>query len=292
MATHPGQGKLLEIGSLDDFRASYNRVPFAVEHSLRESGLFALSRLAQLGARLSRNPRDVYYDVGAVGVGQRFGEVGKAGLRVEEAIERVREIQAWVVLKRIEQDPEYAEFLRVLLDDVAHFSGRPLLDDIRDVDSFIFITSPGRTTAYHIDPEINFLLQISGGKRVHVFDPGDRTVLTEQELEEFYWGDASAARYRPEVEDRAFVFDLQPGRGVHIPLNAPHWVENAADVSISLSVSYEMRQFRYRRGAYRANRLLRRLGLSPAPPGSMASPPLRDRVKWALMAALSLSGFL
>jgi hypothetical protein len=284
--------RLLTLENLDEYRARYNRVPFAVEHTIRASGLFALPRLAQLGARLSRRAADVYYDVGSVRIDQRFDEVGKAGLSVEQAIARVGEVETWVVLKRIEQDPEYAEFLHVLLDDLAEFTGEPLRENIRDVDSFIFITSPRRTTAYHIDPEVNFLLQVAGEKRVHVFDPSDRTVLTEEELEAFYSGDASAARYRPEVESRAFVFDLRPGRGVHIPLNAPHWVENGDDVSISLSVSYELREFRYRCGAYRANRLLRRCGISPAPPGPPVRPTLRDKAKWATVTALERSRLL
>src|SRR5438270_332982 len=84
--------------------------------------------------------------------------------------------------------------------------------------SIIFITSPLRVSSYHIDRECNFLLQIRGAKTIHVFDQNDREVLSEQELESFWTVDNNAAVYKPQLQNRANSYLLQPGCGVHIPV--------------------------------------------------------------------------
>jgi hypothetical protein len=64
---------------------------------------------------------------------------------------------------------------------------------------------------------------------------------------------------------------------VHIPVNAPHWLENHNNVSISLSVNFQFKDS-LKANAYRANFLLRRLGIKPTPPGRSE---LLDSVKSA-----------
>ena len=45
--------------------------------------------------------------------------------------------------------------------------------------------------------------------------PGDRFILTEQEIEQFYRGDPRAGRYRPELAGKSVCHHLQPGWAVH-----------------------------------------------------------------------------
>jgi len=73
---------------------------------------------------------------------------------------------------------------------------------------------------------------------------------------------------------------MRPGTGVHIPVNAPHWLENQNNVSVSLSVNFQFKDS-MRANPYRANYLLRRLGLHPTPPGRL---PWLDAVKSAAVA--------
>ena len=129
-------------------------------------------------------------------------------------------------------------------------------------DIIIFVTSPKRVTTYHIDRECNFLLQIRGAKTLHVFDREDREVLSEEEIERFWAVDFNAAVYKPHLQHRAKSYKLVPGMGVHIPVNCPHWVENDDNVSISLSVNFQFKD-PLRANTYRANFLLRKLGLRP-----------------------------
>jgi hypothetical protein len=146
---------------------------------------------------------------------------------------------------------------------------------MRVQNSIVFLSSPGRITTYHIDRECNFILQIQGRKTVYVFDQNDREVLPEEEIERFWAIDNNAAIYKPRYKDRAKVFELEPGDGIHVPVNAPHWVRNGDNISITLSVNFQFDDS-YRADIYRANYLLRKLGVRPSPPGRYV---VRDKMK-------------
>jgi hypothetical protein len=116
---------------------------------------------------------------------------------------------------------------------------------------------------------------------MNVFDRNDRDVTTEQELETFWSKDNNAGKYKPEFQDRAYVFEMRPGTGVHIPVNSPHWLKTYNEVSISFSISYQYKDTR-RKHVYQANYYLRKMGLNPTPPGKSA---LLDNTKRAAVAA-------
>ena len=125
-----------------------------------------------------------------------------------------------------------------------HLSGRQIDQDKKSQEAIIFLTSPHRVTSYHIDRECNFLMQVRGDKEISVFDRNDRDVLPEAELETFWSKDNNAGDYKPQYQDRAHVFVMRPGTGVHIPVNSPHWLKNGNNMSISLSVSYQYKDIR------------------------------------------------
>jgi hypothetical protein len=89
-------------------------------------------------------------------------------------------------------------------------------------------------------------------------------------------GDLSAARYREEHESKAFVFELAPGNGVHIPSRGPHWVRNGNRHSISFSINFCLKDIDLRARIYQVNHYLRRLNLQPSPPGRSA---IKDHLK-------------
>jgi hypothetical protein len=64
---------------------------------------------------------------------------------------------------------------------------------------------------------------------------------------------------------------------VHFPSTAPHWVENGDEVSISININFDLVSIHQRmKRIYSVNRLMRRAGMKPAPPGTS---PLRDALK-------------
>jgi hypothetical protein len=126
------------------------------------------------------------------------------------------------------------------------------------------------------------LLQIRGTKKLYVFDRSDRDVLTEDEIERFWTVDHNAPVYRPQFQNRAITYTLRPGMGVHIPVNWPHWVENDDNVSVSLNVNVQFKDT-VRANVYRANYLMRKMGMSPSPPGQHSS---IDRLKACSMVPI------
>jgi hypothetical protein len=264
------------------FAAYFNRKPFRVRHSLCGHPLFELPRLLQLARSLPE--RFVEYNGGSLPVGARPEETPRTGLSAEETIRRIEECGSWMVLKRVEQDPEYGALLDACLDEIA-VHARRVAPPMERREGFIFLSSPNAVTPFHIDPEYNFLLQIHGTKTVSMWDPADRFVLPEEELERFY---ASFVHrnlpWRDVFQTTAFVLPLAPGQGLHFPVTVPHWVKNGPEVSISFSITFRTADSARRELLYKANARLRKLGLSPRPVGDSI---LLDRTKQAAFGALA-----
>jgi hypothetical protein len=136
----------------------------------------------------------------------------------------------------------------------------------------------------------NFLLQITGDKWFHIFDQSDRTLVTDRELEDFFAFNRHRELVRTDRRDECVKHDLRAGYGVHVPTCAPHWTRNRENVSVALSVNYELRSVERLEKLYRFNHRLRKLGLSPAAPNVSG---WRDRIKLAAadgMAAMRVVG--
>jgi hypothetical protein len=254
-------------GDPTQFSEKFNRRSFEVSHYLAAHPLFQLPKLVELAERTIKvRPNDIYYDAGEIRVNQRWDETPKLDFSAQEALGRIENCGAWIIFRSAQRDPEY----RVLLDrgmaELKEHIGPDVESKIMQEDIIIFVTSPKRVSTYHIDRECNFLLQIRGAKTIHVFDREDREVLPEEEIERFWTVDNNAGVYKPHLQSRATSYRLAPGTGVHIPVNCPHWIENDDNVSVSLSVNFQFKDS-LRANPYRANFLLRKMGLRPTPPG-------------------------
>ena len=248
------------------FASKFNDQHFLVEHSLQNYPLFELPRLLELANEVAHKwPRDLYYDLGVTNVGQRW-ESRANSFPVEETIRNIESSGAWVILNSAERNPEYAKVLDRCICDLLLVSGRQLKKKMRRTQLAIFITSPNRLSTYHIDSECNFLLQIRGRKDISLFSKHDREVLPEEEIERSWFVDTNAAIYKPELQHHADVITLSPGVGVHIPVNAPHWLQNGDNISVSAAILYHWWNGAYA-NLYAANYILRkRLHLNPTPP--------------------------
>jgi hypothetical protein len=257
------------------FAANFDRKPFAFEHRLAHHPLFAPERLLQLAQQMAQDPNDVYYDAGNIRVDQRWDQTPACDLPIDVLLNRIETAGAWVILRHAEKDPDYAELMDACMDEIETLSGFDLRRVSKLRNAIVFVNSPHRVSSYHIDRECNCLLQIRGSKTVHVFDRDDRDVLSATEIERFWTVDNNAAVYKPHLESRARVFELAPGCAVHIPVNAPHWVRNGPEVSVSLSINFHYKDALLA-DVYRANYWLRRIGLRPAEPRNSAA---RDAIK-------------
>jgi hypothetical protein len=263
------------------FTQNLNRLPYEFAHRLAGNPLFELGPLVELAEKVAarRNPHlaggDVYFNDGLIEPGEKPMRPDMPRTAAADLIRKISTSQAWVILKHIEREPEYRGLLEDCIGDILELSGRGLLRKIKWFEAILFITSPNRVTEYHIDREVSWILQIRGDKEIHLFDRADKDIVPDEELEVYWTADNRAARYKPEYESRAMVYEMRPGTGVHIPINTPHWLRNKNDISITLNVNFQFHD-QYWASLYKANYYLRRAGLKPHPPGDR---PIVDRLK-------------
>ena len=246
------------------FKSAFPRQPFLVTHALHGQPLFALENLVALAKRLP--PGKVEYNAGTLDIDMHDKLTPQTGLSVEETIRRIESCRSWMVLKNVETDPTYRALLDACLSEVGNLS-ESLTPGMRRHEGYIFISSPRSRTPYHMDGEHNFLLQLTGSKTVHIWDSADRSLLTEPEIEAHYTGAHRNLSYQDAFAAKSQVFELTPGLGLHFPVNAPHWVQNGPEVSVSFSITFRTPAIDKRALLYFANGRLRAWGFKPTPVG-------------------------
>lgn len=278
-------GSLLDFTG-SPFDADFNRRPFLIRHHLCGHSLFQLPRLLELARQLPE--ASVEYNAGNADLSQDPTRTPRNGLSIEETVRRIAECKSWMVLKNVEQAPEYRDLLNACLAEVER-RGHPDGQGVCRREGFVFLSSPGSVTPYHMDPELNFLLQIQGKKTMSVFPSHDRSVLSDEELERFHAGAAHRnLSFKDEYQAKAQTFELTPGVGLHVPQTDPHWVKNGDEVSVSFSITFQSRRSERSRDLYTWNHLLRQRGWKPTPVGRS---PLRDAVQLTTYRVLRRLGF-
>lgn len=274
----------MTMGIQFDEAAFHPQRVMTVRHTWADHPLLQFGALMDLAKRLSEHGAIRAHNADAK-PGTDFAsapDTHPTRLSPLETLKRIEEEKAWMALHNIQNDPIYRRFVDEILEEV-----RPRVEK-KDPGMFgragwIFITSPGAVTPYHLDHENNFILQCLGRKTVHVWEPLDREVTPERALELFH-GEHSRelVRYREEIDPRGHHLEFEPGVGAYMPSTAPHWVKNGDGVSVTISVTYYTQAIRDTKRLYRGNHRLRRLGIEPSPVGAS---PFRDRIKLAALAA-------
>ncbi len=258
-------------------RRDFPSKPFAIRHLLAGHLLLTLPRIAQLASEL---PRDlIEYNSGKVAISQDPDSVPSVDLDPVEVVRRIETAGAWMVLKRVENSPEYRKLMQDALLSVARARGfNSLLDaGFEQIEGFLFVSSPNSTTPFHLDSEDNFFVQIHGEKFFTIFDNTDSGIVSEDEIER------SMTRHRNLKYDESFAprgteFHLFAGDGCYVPYQWPHWVRTVGSHSISLAITWKTREVRRLNDLHVFNSMLRGIGLPQRPPGQQ---PLRDALKLA-----------
>jgi hypothetical protein len=250
---------------------------FPIRHVYANNPLFTLPRIIEL---LRALPRDrIEFNSGKAAISQDPDKTPMVDLPPEEIVRRIETAGAWMVLKRVESDPAYRAIIENVLLTVAQARGYKSIAeaDFRDIQGFIFVSSPRSTTPFHADSDENIFVQIHGEKFFHVYDNTDRTIVSDDQLE----GVVAKHRnlhYRPAFDIKAIHYTLQPGDGIFVPYQWPHYVQTSDNYSISLSITWKSAEVRRKNDIFVVNSMLRGLGMAQRAPGMN---PMIDTVKWA-----------
>jgi cupin-like protein len=246
-----------------------------VRHELPNHPLLSVEKLRGLAHRLA----SVRFHSGKLSASDSFERAATEhpnGMTLDQTLEGLENAGSWVYLQHVETDPEYKLLVDEVLDCVQQQLPKrngPLLQR----SGWVFLSSPGAVTPYHMDHEQNFLLQVRGSKIINVWDPRDRTVVGERELESFHATySLKETKYRDDLQPKARVFHAKAGEGAYMPYTAPHWVTNGPEVSVTFSCTFVTAAAQRQSQAFAANHRLRSLGLSPTPVGHS---PMRDTLK-------------
>jgi hypothetical protein len=256
----------------DEFNRAFARTSMPVKHGLAGHELLTLEAVARLAQKLPE--ASIEHNLGDVPLVAADGRVTSLKDSPEEIVRTIEANGSWMVLKNVEQDPAYNQLLDELLDQV-----KPLVGDreggMQLREAFIFVSAPGSITPSHVDPEHNFLLQVAGHKQMNVGEFED-VAVEQRELERVY---AGGHRNIEELPGNMRSYEMEPGDGVYVRPDAPHFVVNGDQASVSFSITWRTPSTRRTARVHRLNGRLRRLRVAPTPPGRNAR---RDKVKEAV----------
>jgi hypothetical protein len=247
------------------FPLHYNRSTFMFRHGLSGHPLLQLSSLIDLADRLEKYD-GCYWSNGPAQVTDRWEKGADRRQSLRKTLENIEENDSLVILRYAVHDPIAGPFFRDLLTTIVGLAGPRMAEDVLVGRANALIASPNRITNYHIDSDVNYLLQIGGDKSFTVFDQTDRTLITDEEVERYFNGDESAACFKPDQQNQGKDHDLRAGFGVHVPCMAPHWARNGKQVSIALSCCFDLASIERLGLVYKTNRRLRSMGIRPRSP--------------------------
>lgn len=248
-----------------------------MRHRLFKHPLLQLPEVIQLGGRHEKAGR-VRTHSNEVLAGTPFNDAPGLHPNRKSAVETLSDLEhasAWMSLLNVQTDDLYRALVDEVLDSV-----KPEIDR-RDPGmcyraGWIFLSSPGTVTPFHMDTEHNFIVQIAGRKRLYVWEPDDVVAVSEAARDLFLdVHSRELIKWRDELRARAHVFELEPGIGAFMPSTSPHLVENYDNPSLTMSFTFYTDSTRRNALLHKLHNRMRLRGMNPAPVGER---PLIDNV--------------
>ena len=258
-----------EVLSADDsaFANLFPLKPFRIRHGFADDPRLTLPAILDLVKQL---PRDrIEYNSGKAAVSQDPTSTPLVDLSPEDVVQKIETAGAWMVLKRVEIHPSYRALLEEALMSVARAQGHRSLAEagFTDIQGFLFVSSPGSTTPFHLDSEDNFFIQVHGEKFFNIYDNEDRSIATEDQIEHAITKHRNL-KFDESFEARGMHNRLLPGEGVFVPYIWPHWVRTSDTYSISVAITWKTAVVKRRNDLYVANSMLRDRGFPQKAPGT------------------------
>ena len=237
--------------------ADFGLRPVLARHRLHQLDLFTDSALLDL---LENYPRDRLqaFTMGTDVLNRKdWQPVDTAGVSGRDLLTAVGNGRLWFNILQVHLvDRRYRDLIDELYAELSEQC--PTFGPLKKNGTLI-ISSPTALVYYHADAQPNFLWQVRGSKRVWVYPPGDKALVSQDLMEDIFASFADEeVPYEFEFDRKATTFDLMPGDVLSWSQNAPHRVTNLQGVNVSLSTVHETKDSDRRKLVYCANRLFRR----------------------------------
>lgn len=239
---------------------NYHKHPLLQLDALQELAnyLFPLKQCRFVSADLKQDSSFTHYDHSL------------DGRDIDRVFSEIEEPGTWIALYNIEAHPTYKRLLEQMLDSV---DARTRLNQgkLFNIGGFLFISTPPSVTPFHIDRENNFWLQLSGEKKIILFDKNDRSIVPEKEVENFIiYRSLDKVKLDESIEAKGVSYAVNAGEGVYFPSTTPHMTKTEkgkTKVSISLGVVFYTDLTRKIARVHHCNNAMRGIVKEPRFPG-------------------------
>jgi hypothetical protein len=251
----------LDIDGSGFGRSFARREPARFVHKLEDHPLLKVEAIADLADRLAAHSVVCDQAVKPLlvsGGGPPRGVEPRPG----DLIRNLEWSSSWLTLLNVEQDHAYRQLVDECVENVRtlvqNFPG-----DVRRPAGFIFVSSPNSVTPAHFDIEHSIPMQIQGSRTLTIGSfrtPADK----EYEIGRYWSGSHGRIESMPE---ELVSYATEPGLGSYIPPLVPHWITNGPTPSVSMTLTFFTRDTDDDSLIRAFNHRLKRLRLSPSPPG-------------------------
>lgn len=265
-----------DVSFTSEARSAFGRGTVLATHKLADMDLFddvSLGKIVENHPEHLLHALTMGFDPLHSADNEKVVHRGVSGVDVLEAVRKGR---LWLNITNIDAvDPRFRELTDALYAGVRAQNPSFRVDETH---ATLLISSPNAMVYYHVDGPPSFLWHIRGRKRVWVYPAQDETLLSRPMLEDVFAGVRQEyVPYQSSFDERAEIFDLEPGQCAMWIQNAPHRVSNLDSFNVSLVTDHYTPEARRRARVYRANRFLRAKAhvpyrfLSPVETGLLAT---------------------
>lgn len=183
------------------------------------------------------------------------------GVKSADIIEAVKKGHIWINLRDCNR---HIASMQDLADEIfgsisGHFGQKTMKEDVG-----LLISSPNVTVNYHLDIPFVCLVHLRGEKRIWLYPDDEMHAPSEHIQNVILKLSEEELPYQSSYEAQAQAFDLTPGMALTWPQSAPHRIQNANSMNVSLSCEYMTLPGLIKTNAMYTNGLMRtKLGLNP-----------------------------
>ena len=253
----------------DHAKESFGKDVLLAEHNISKSNLFTDDGLARLLDEYPREKLDIW-TFGKHCEGNNPALRGRAPtMSGKDIVDAVRHGHIWLNLRRVSEEIyDLKHIAGTIFESINAATGRRTTKH----DMGLLISSPNVHVHYHLDIPLVALFQLRGRKRLWLYPNKEEFAPAPYVEDIVHMKREEDLPYSASFDEQAQMFELVPGKALTWPQLAPHRVQNANCINVSLSCEYMTINSLANANAAYTNAFLRdRMNLSPKLPNQVGA---------------------